>query len=67
MLEKHEVQPYIDQLDSLKESLMDLSSSILREAIEKGEKKPPLEDKKVNQSIRALEKAKHCLELATEV
>jgi len=50
------------QLESIQESLLDVSSHILQQAIEDGQTKAPPEDKKIVQALRAVTKSINSLQ-----
>lgn len=56
-----EVNIIVTDLESIAERLNELSMSVLSEAIERGETARPLEEKRVSQARRAVEKALHHL------
>lgn len=56
------VSEQISKLETISESLIDISADLLSEASAAGETKPPAEDKIVAQALRAVNKAKSSLE-----
>lgn len=53
----HDVSHVIEQLNQIMEELTDLSMKILSDAIAEGAQSRPLEEKKISQARRSLEKA----------
>jgi len=61
-INKETIQEIISQLEGIQESLLDMSSNILQEAIEDGETKAPPEDKLVTKALRGVNKAVRSLD-----
>jgi len=60
------VEAIISQLEAIQESLLDVSSGILQEAIDAGETKAPAEDKLVTKALRGVNKAVKSLEILSQ-